>query len=210
MRPSVLLLATAALTALAACGSSASPARGAGDTKTFAEGSAATGSPLEKFFPLVDGNQFTYATARDDGDRGMLLVHAHRIDATHGELRTPGGRTRRFAYMAEGIGLEERSVYVLKEPLTVGNTWTGEHGGRCRIAAIDVTVDVPAGRFVGCVETLEERLGDAPIRYRTTFCPDVGVTVLDVESGAQHERAELRSFGPPVDLGADGVSHAPP
>ena len=53
----------------------------------------------------------------------------------------------------------EPGAFVLKEPLEVGTTWPGEHGGKARIIAVNVTIEVPAGRFSGCVQTLEERLG---------------------------------------------------
>jgi hypothetical protein len=40
----------------------------------------------------------------------------------------------------------------------------------------------------------------------TTFCPDVGIVLLEAASGAAIERAELKSYGPPVEIGPDGLS----
>jgi hypothetical protein len=168
-----------------------------------------SGTALERYFPIVHGNLWHYDTASDEGERGRLLVRARRTSATEGELVTPGG-TRRIAYTTEGVGLLGLSVYVLKAPLAAGTSWTGEHRGRARIEAANVSVTVPAGRFDGCVVTVEERGGDVPVRYTTTFCPDVGIVVLDVETGRAHERAELRSYGPPVNLGPEGTSMTSP
>lgn len=196
------------LLSLAACeGTNAKPA-------SFAEGEKglsgqSSGTALERFFPLVSGNIWSYVTTSDDGDRGLLLVRARRLGPADGELVTPTG-ARRIRYENEGVGLADRYVYVLKQPLVVGTSFTGEHGGKTRVDAVSVGVSVPAGRFEGCVVTVEERLGDAPARYTTTFCPDVGIVVLDVEAPGAHERAELQSYGPPVSIGPAGSSFSGP
>jgi hypothetical protein len=67
-------------------------------------------------------------------------------------------------------------------------------------------VSVPAGSFQGCVTTQEERLGDAPIKMVTTYCPEVGIVTLEAQAGSRVERASLKQFGPPVDLGPEGVT----
>jgi hypothetical protein len=43
------------------------------------------------------------------------------------------------------------------------------------------------------------------------FCPDVGVVALEVVSGMSLERAELKSYAPPVNIGPSGVvtTHRP-
>jgi hypothetical protein len=76
-----------------------------------------------------------------------------------------------------------------------------------RVAAVDRIVDVPAGKFVGCVDTVEEvraASAEPARRVTTTYCPDVGIVSLHVEAweNGRHvgERAVLRSFGKPVSL----------
>ncbi len=170
---------------------------------------ASSGTVLERFFPLVHGNLWQYETTSDDGEHGLLLVRARRTSEREGELLTPQG-ARRIGYESEGIALLGRYVYVLKTPLALGTTFTGEHGGKTRIDAVEASITVPAGRFEGCVVTVEERLGDAPARYTTTFCPEVGIVALDVEASGGHERAELRSYGPPVNIGPEGSSFSGP
>src|SRR6202012_5498735 len=107
------------------------------------------------------------------------------------------GSSKKFSYTAEGVTIESRigTSFVLKAPLVPGTTWRGEHGGNVKIIGVDKIADVPAGKFTGCVQTLEERLGDAPVRFATTFCPTVGIVILEAAPGANLERAELKSYG---------------
>jgi hypothetical protein len=67
----------------------------------------------------------------------------------------------------------------------------------------------PAGHYEGCVQTLEERMGDRPTRYSTTFCPGVGVVQIEVATGANFERATLKSYAPPMRMREDGVEKLP-
>ncbi|WP_437287396.1 hypothetical protein [Sorangium sp. So ce406] len=169
---------------------------------------ASSGTQAERYFPLVDGRVYHYVTLSEGGGEGMLVARVHRADARRGELRFPSG-VKRFEFTGEGVLRSDTGVFVLKEPIAPGTTWTGEHGGRARITAVDAAVEVPAGRFTGCVQTVEERLGDTPARYVSTFCPDVGVVAIEAESGASHEKAELKSYAPPFDMGPDGVRRTP-
>jgi hypothetical protein len=112
---------------------------------------------------------------------------------------------------ADGIARAESNTYVLKVPLQSGAEWPGEGGSTVRIGSLDRAVEVPAGKFVGCIETIEEVRtvsGKDPVRrVTTTYCPDVGVAVLRAEAwrAGKHsgERATLRSFGKPVQF-SDG------
>jgi hypothetical protein len=167
---------------------------------------ASSGSKFERYFPLVDGMVYNYATLNEVGDQGMLVARVHRVDATHGELRFPRG-TKRFEYAPDGVVLHAAggATYVLKAPLEVGASWRGEHGGTTRVVRLDAEADTPAGRFGGCIVTLEERGGDRPMRIGTTFCPEVGVVQLEAAAGANLERAVLKSYASPLKLGPDGV-----
>jgi hypothetical protein len=176
------------------------------------EHAATSGTQAERYFPLVDGSIYLYGTTDEAGGQGVLIARVHRAGDRHGELRFPAG-VKRFEYTPEGVLLAGKEAFVLKEPIAVGTSWTGEHGGRAQIVAVDVAVEVPAGRFAGCVQTLEDRLGDQPVRYVVTFCPEVGVVQLEAMSRASYEKAELKSYGPPMDVGPDGVQRfqiAPP
>ncbi|WP_437622052.1 hypothetical protein [Sorangium sp. So ce1151] len=207
-RPRTRPLAALAL-ALLGCGGAPGAARPAAwNAAPHGQKGASSGTGAERYFPLIDGHIYHYVTMSEGGEQGLLVARVHRADERHGELRFPSG-VKRFEFTGEGVRRSDTGVYVLKEPIAPGTTWTGEHGGRARIAAVDAAVEVPAGRFTGCVQTVEERLGDRPARYVSTFCPDVGVVALEAASGASYEKAELKSYAPPVDVGPDGLQRAP-
>lgn len=199
-------LVAALAVALGACGPSEPASRAPADPfMAGAEAQAFTsGTPAERFFPLVDGYIYSYATMSGTGDTGVLVSTAARRSPTHGELRSSSG-SRRFEYTPEGVVSVATGSFILKEPLAPGSSWRGEHGGVTRIEGADLVVTVLGGTFKGCLRTIEERGGDVPARYDTTFCPDVGVVALEVASGMSLERAELKSYAPPVRIGPDGL-----
>jgi hypothetical protein len=165
----------------------------------------------EAYFPLVDGHIHQFRTTRygdaPEAEQGLLVLKASRSAASEGALTGPAGR-RQIFYRADGIesvSPEGRRGYVLHLPLESGATWNGEHGGTTRIVASELRVTVEAGSYDRCFQTLEERGGDRPLRITTTFCPGVGITALEVSSGAEVERAELSYVGPPIDLGPAGL-----
>jgi hypothetical protein len=173
--------------------------------------SPSSGTPLERLFPLQDRHIYQYVAETDSGEQEALVARVSRSEAGGGTLHLPGGK-KTFVYQADGVLLTRPNgapVYVLKQPLTVGTSWRGEHGGTVEIVAVNASIAVPAGPFTGCVTTVEQRGGDRPLRVATTFCPDVGIVVLEATSGAQFERAALKSYGPPVDIGPDGVRRLP-
>src|SRR5580692_1351730 len=178
-----------ALLILGACSAGPSSASSPWLVPSEGQKDVASGTPVERFFPLVDGMVYNYATMNEVGEEGMLIARVFRADPKHGELRFPKG-TKQFEFAAEGIVLAgSEGGYVLKTPIAVGTSWRGEHGGQSRILKIDAAVDPPAGHYDGCVQTLEERGGDRPMKWATTFCPDVGVVLLEVATGGNYERA---------------------
>jgi hypothetical protein len=197
-------IAAAITLALAACGPPEPPPRTSADAPYVPREAFSSGSAVERYFPLVDGYIYSYATMSESGDMGVLNATAARSSPLAGELRSSAS-ARRFEYTPEGVVSAANGAFILKTPLTPGSTWRGEHGGVTRIDATDLAITVLAGSFAGCVRTVEERGGDRPARYITVFCPDVGVIALEVTSGMTLERAELKSYAPPVRIGPDGL-----
>lgn len=209
------LLASALVLVLAGCSGAADGTAAATRSPWLTPGTgqqnAVSGSQAERFFPLADGMVYTYGTLNEVGEQGLLVARVHRTDGMHGELRFPTG-SKAFEIAPDGVVLRGRggeTSYVLKLPLAVGTSWRGEHGGQSRILNVDTAITTPAGRYEGCVQTLEERLGDRPTRYSTTFCPDVGVVQIEVATGANFERASLKSYAPPMRMREDGVEKLP-
>lgn len=164
-------------------------------------------SAVSRFFPLVDGTQWAYDAAEDDtGNKGIFVTRAHALDGARFSLVT-GQRSRVVEVRAEGITRTETGSYLLRAPLAAGAEWPGEGGAVVRVGAVDRIVDVPAGKFIGCLDTVEEQraAGGEPVRrVTTTYCPDVGIVTLHAEAweNGRHigERAVLRSFGKPISL----------
>ncbi len=168
----------------------------------------ASGSDVELYFPLVDGKLYQYRGAEDDGQIALRVARVVRTDAKHGQLIYPDG-TKRFEYTAEGVREIGSDGYLLKAPISLGTSWRGPHGGMTRIVSLTAAVDVPAGHFAQCLQTIEERLGDRPVRYATTLCPGVGIAVLEAASGNEGARFELSQYGDPVTIGPEGLTRVP-
>jgi hypothetical protein len=165
-------------------------------------------SAVSRFFPLVDGTQWAYDAEEDDtGNKGLFVTRAKAMAGPRFSLVT-GQRSRLVEVRAEGITRAETGTYLLRTPLTAGAEWPGEAGAVVRVADVDRIVDVPAGKFIGCLDTVEEQrsAGGEPVRrVTTTYCPDVGIVLLHAEAWEEGrhvgERAVLRSFGKPVSIG---------
>jgi hypothetical protein len=209
LRSAAALVAALLAPHAAGCGPSSPDAASPNvwDAPSKGDAAASSGLPVERYFPMVDGHIYSYRTMGESGDEGLLVARVVRHDAGSGELTFPSGG-KRFEYTAEGVRIASGAnagAFVLKTPLSVGQSWRGEHGGQTRIDATDVAIQLPAGDFQGCLRTVEERGGDVTARYVTVFCPDVGVVSLEATAGMSFERAELMSYAAPVDLGPEGV-----
>jgi hypothetical protein len=162
--------------------------------------------PALRYLPLVDGNQWAYDAEDDEtGEKGMFITRARRLPGPRFSILSSQG-SHVVEVREDGIVRSDTDAYLLKAPLAANAEWPGEGGATVRIASLDRIVDVAAGKFVGCIETIEEvptRPGkDTARRVTTTYCPDVGVALLHAEvwRGGKHEgeHASLRSFGKPV------------
>jgi hypothetical protein len=208
--PGLLRLGAALLVMALASGCGSDPKADPDVPATRKPPAPTSGTPLELLFPLMDGYTYTYVAETVHGEED-LLARATRIGPFRGSLHFPSG-TKDFEYRPDGVVLYSREwgpVYVLKMPIQKGNQWKGEHGGMVEIIDVDAPVDVPAGRFDGCVKTLETRGGDRPVKVQTTYCPGRGIVELAAASGRDMERAVLKSYGPPVDIGPDGIRRLP-
>ncbi|MBS2019733.1 MAG: hypothetical protein JST00_43120 [Deltaproteobacteria bacterium] len=154
-------------------------------------------SSAEVYFPLEEGKIYSYAT-NDNGETGMLVAKVHRTDPAHGELRLSNA-TKRFVFSPEGVAYDT-GLFILKAPIEVGTSWPGEHGGTTKITSTDAAPKVPAGSYSGCVQTVEEGGRPPGSRYTTTYCPGVGMVLLEVAFGGAESRAELKSYALPMKI----------
>jgi hypothetical protein len=170
-----------------------------------------SGTELERYFPLVDGYVHHYLTESSSGTRGVLIARARRVEPMQGSLQI-GQREKRFRYLPDGVQIlgELGAAYVLKLPLAVGARWQGEHGGAVTVLQIGAALSTRSWNFADCVVTEEQREGDRPLRLRTSYCAGVGIVRLEAAGGGEIERAELKNYGPALELGPDGVRVLPP
>ncbi|MBX3188837.1 MAG: hypothetical protein KF819_17595 [Labilithrix sp.] len=154
-------------------------------------------STVDVYFPLEAGKIYHYVTL-ENGESGMLVARVHRTDASRAELRLSNA-TKRFVYTPEGVAYDG-GAFILKAPLDVGATWPGEHGGTTRVASVDASVTVAAGSYAACVQTIEEGGRPPGSRYTTTYCPGVGMVLLEIAAGGGEARAELKSYGAPIKI----------
>jgi hypothetical protein len=187
---------------LVGCGEGTGPAGPTTPVKV-----AASGSSVEQFFPLEEGRIYNYVTS-ENGETGMLVAKVHRTDASHGELRLSNA-TKRFVY-SPGAVAYDNGLFILKAPLDVGATWPGEHGGTTRVASVDAAPKVAAGSYTGCVQTVEEGGRPPGSKFVTTYCPGVGMVLLEVQAAGGEARAELRSYGAPVKIDMTQTAPTPP
>jgi hypothetical protein len=164
---------------------------------------------LERYMPLEDGTVFSYDTHSErDNARGILIVQISRPRPGRVDLRM-GSRTERLQFVPDGIAYVEGG-YLLKAPLSKGATWHSR-SGVVRVENTDEIADVPAGKFPGCLRTVEESRDTALARtVSQVYCPHVGLVSVEVEGmtvdGPNKETAVLRSFGPRVDVTSENVT----
>jgi hypothetical protein len=131
----------------------------------------------------------------------MFMVRVRRTGPSSADLRT-GATSKTLVFDAVSVRRQGGGI-LLRAPFDVGASWTGDRG-QTRITDVQAVARVPAGTFQSCVKTVEEVGGDARGRITTVYCPDVGITSMQVEqwSGAEQtiETVELRAYGPPMDL----------
>jgi hypothetical protein len=190
-----LVLQAAALWLWVGCAGSATPP----PTPASPAPAPANESGIERLLPLRDGDVLSYwVSTAASAEREQVIFRVERRSPERASLHA-GNRIQRLELGAEGVRLLSGG-YLLRAPLSVGAEWTGPIG-RVRVTAADKSIDVSAGRFVGCLETTE--LGGSEPEARTivtTYCPDVGITEMRVQVGDREERFELRSYGPSVDI----------
>jgi hypothetical protein len=161
---------------------------------------AAPSSEFTRYLPLENDTVLSYETyIEETNEHGLAVFEIHRPRPELAELRVAGQVRKRYYF--EPIGVRSAAGgYLLKAPLVLNAEWQGDDG-RVRVSAVDQTIDVPAGKFAGCIRTIEEAKFSAAARTTTTvFCPGVGITMLQIEAQQADtsvlERLSLKSFGP--------------
>lgn len=133
---------------------------------------------VARYYPLAVGNTWTYKgkLLGQPAERRVTVVRKDGpiyIDDQQGE------------FMLDGEGVRDRKRYLLKGPISRGNTWMSvasvssvEH---FEITDTGRSVSVAAGRFEGCVVVRATNRIDAGKEFVTewTYAPGVGLVRMD-------------------------------
>lgn len=155
---------------------------------------------LDRYLPLENDTVFSYETyIEETNERGIAVFEIKRPRAELAELSLAGQVRKRYYFEPAGVR-SSHGGYLLKSPLSLGAEWTGDDG-KVKVTGVDQSVDVPAGKFSGCLRTVEDaKLGAATRKTTTVFCPGVGITVLEIEAEQEGtsvlQRLTLKAFGP--------------
>jgi hypothetical protein len=185
-------LGSASLALLAAaCG-------GGTDSEAKTGGVQGPVTDAQRLFPLDHNTVFSYETETTDSGKGVLVIEVSRPRATMAELRV-AGRVSRLYVTAEGIQYPAGG-FLLKSPVNDSGEWQGDFG-TVSVTRVGQVVEVPAGKFTNCIETIEET--DTPAFSKKTtsvYCPVIGMVtrLMEGEAGGVHinEKLTLKSFGP--------------
>ena len=177
---------------------------------------AGTGPKTASSGPVIDGGVARFLPAKGDvvlayktedlatGSSGMAMMRVVPRGERRAEI-TGGKKPSSIVYDDKGIRRVPEDTYLLVWPATEGRSWPVGPMATARIRSVTATVTVPAGTFHGCIEVVEERKTTAAgAVIVTTFCPDVGIVLLDAEGtgkdGTAHERMVLQSAGKAVSI----------
>jgi len=164
------------------------------------EAPAVVVTELSRFAPMTDNTVLSYETyIEDTNERGIAVFEIKRPRPELAELSIAGQVRKRYYFEPGGVR-SAQGGYLLKSPLSLNSQWTGDDG-QVKVTSVSQSVDVPAGKFSGCLQTVEEaKLVSATRKTTTVFCPGVGITVLEIaaeqEGMSVLQRLSLKSFGP--------------
>lgn len=141
---------------------------------------------MSDFYPLDAGRFWVYETRSTRGSRRVREAILSAV-SEGGTLRARGrsvieGRTegREFAVVKDAAGTRVDGLLELPEPPVLGASWEAA-GDSCRIAALDAAVEVPGGRFTGCLRVAYLIAGGDAGSGEKHYAPGVGL-VREVRS----------------------------
>jgi hypothetical protein len=155
---------------------------------------------VARYLPLENNTVFSYETyIEDTNEHGLAVFEIARPRPELAELSIAGQVRKRYYFEPGGVR-SGQGGYLLKSPLSLNSQWAGDDG-EVKVTSVDQSVDVPAGKFSGCIQTVEQaKLPGATRTTTTVFCPGVGITVLQIEAEQEGtsvlQRLSLKSFGP--------------
>jgi hypothetical protein len=158
------------------------------------------------FYPLTPGWKWAYDVEKD----GVNILATYAVLERNGDVAVvqAGDEHLTYAVTPDGIAQKDGGMlgdYVIKNPVQAGAEWAVE-GGRAHIASVSADFKMDSGEhYLGCLVVEVTRTD--PVRVtRTTFAPDIGPVMLEmqVQAGEGQKfttltRARLRAVTRPTD-----------
>lgn len=154
---------------------------------------------LHQMLPLEDQMVSNFRMTTDLGDEGILVLEIFRPRPELAELKI-AGRAQRLAIEQNRISQTSGGI-LLETPLEKGHSFIGSFG-TVTITKTNELVTVPAGTYSGCLTTVEEST-TPPKRSTSTYCPGIGLVLMEVESFGESAglvRTELTFHGPRIEF----------
>jgi hypothetical protein len=156
------------------------------------------------FYPLAPGWKWAYDVEKD----GINILATYAVVERTGDTAVvqTGDEKLTYAVTPDGIVQKDGGMvgdYIIKNPVKAGAEWAVE-GGQAHIASVTADFKLDSGEhYLGCIVVEVTRTD--PVRVtRTTFAPELGPVVLELEvqEGAKFTtitRARLRAVTRPGD-----------
>jgi hypothetical protein len=171
---------------------------GSGGGPRAPEGSGPEPVTTRQLLPLEHDTVFSYETTSDEHQKGLMVLHVRQPRTGLVELDI-AGRVQRLDVDETSV-MHSSGGYLLKDPIQRGASFRGAFG-EVRVTQLNAAVHVPAGKFEGCVVTVEENAQPFK-RAESTYCPGVGLVSLVVEGASEGDvlrvESTLKSHGPRV------------
>ncbi len=171
---------------------------GCGGAAVEGRGGAEEARDPHRLYPLEEGHVWAFQVEDGEGMRALAQSRVVAFDGRVARVSQNGGAELRYELRPEGIYRPDDGVWLLRAPLREGAHWPSMSGRTAHVLSVGERVEVPAGRFEGCVR-IEERGGGDGRRIVTVYCPDVGPvwleTSVDLPAAGRSVRIEARLLG---------------
>ncbi len=158
------------------------------------------------FYPLAPGWKWAYDVEKD----GINILATYAVLERNGDTAVVQAGDERLTYAVtpEGVAQKDGGMlgdFIIKNPVQAGAEWMVD-GGRAHIVSVSADFKMDSGEhYLGCLVVEVTRTD--PVRVtRTTFAPDVGPVMLEmqVQEGQGQKfttltRARLRAVTRPTD-----------
>lgn len=161
---------------------------GCGAGTTQGPRSTAGAEDAGRFFPLREGNVWSYNIDTGETVPTLGITRVVRVAGNQVEVSANDQPPQTYELRPEGIYRVGKDAWLLRSPVTLGASWPSSLGKTARVTAVGSTVETRAGTFPDCA-VVEEVGGPDEARVATTYCPDVGPVRIVSSMALEHTPA---------------------